>query len=198
MPQKKTVRRECKVCKRIFFVRPVDAARMPCACCSRSCASKIRPRGDVRGEKNPAWKGGRTKSKKGYWYIKMPGHHQALKNGYVKLADVVLEKKLGRRLLANEIAHHKNEIKDDDSPSNLEPMRQGPHVRLHAALRMQRSGHVPKQRQPDHPVNRRYVWPSDAELLLLRQTMTLRAIAAKIGCNFKVVDRRIRRILQKQ
>jgi len=46
---------------------------------------------------------------------------------------VVLERKLGRKLRPGEFAHHKNEIKADNRPRNLEPLFVGDHNRLHLA-----------------------------------------------------------------
>ena len=199
MPQKKTVRRVCEsqACRGVFYARPVDVNRGGGRFCGQSCASKCTapPLPTGSGPENGNWKGGLTKSTKGYWYVMMPEHHRAMKSGYVKRADVVLEQKLGRRLRKGEIAHHKNEIKDDDSPDNLEPMFGKPHAHLHMQIRNIR--HPPKPppvRKPDAPSNRRYVWPSNAKLLRMRDTMTLRAIASVIGCDFKSVDRRVQRI----
>lgn len=126
----------------------------------------------------------------------MPNHSRAMKNGYVKRADLVLEKKLNRPLRKGEIAHHIDENKENDSPQNLEPMLILDHTRQHIYERAERARrlnpHRPKQ--PDHPANRRYQWPSDEELLKMRGEMSLRKIAQKIGCSHKIVDRRIKRI----
>lgn len=202
MPQKKTSGRVCEnpSCLKAFFARPVDVAKGYARFCSNSCASKIarRPPPPGSGSDNPRWNGGKTKSTKGYWYTWKPDHPKANKHGYVKRANLVLEEKLGRYLNKGEIAHHENEDKEDDSPGNLELMMTGAHAKLHAALRAKLwppKSQAPKQ--PDHPVNRRYQWPPDEQLLVMRSTMTLREIAAQIGCSFKAVDRRVKRIPNK-
>ena len=82
------------------------------------------------GNKSHFWKGGRIKID-GYIYIKMRDHPFANKNGYIAEHRLVMEKKIGRYLKANEIAHHKNEIRNDNSPKNLELKIWGPHTTLH-------------------------------------------------------------------
>lgn len=90
----------------------------------RSCAGWAR-----------AWKGGIIKDSKGYVRVFNPEHPFADKSGYVKRATLVLEEKLGRFLGEGMLAHHKNEIKEDDSPENLEEFAHGKHTKLHWRLR---------------------------------------------------------------
>ena len=62
----------------------------------------------------------------------MGGYAYLWKDGRrVKRANIVLEEKIGRPLLSNEVAHHKNRNRSDDSPENLELMDRGEHIRLH-------------------------------------------------------------------
>ena len=132
MPQKKTVPKACVRCRAAFFMRPVDVARGYGTYCSRSCKSKAQCQlTSGTGDRNPNWRGGLTRSSKGYWYVKQPTHPRASKTGYVKRANLVLEAKLGRRLKKGEIAHHKNENKEDDASDNLELMTLPAHTRLH-------------------------------------------------------------------
>ena len=69
---------------------------------------------------NGNWKGGRTRHKKGYVWVLWPEHHRAGKTGYVLEHIVVMEHLVGRDLLPEETVHHKNGVKDDNRPENLE------------------------------------------------------------------------------
>ena len=66
------------------------------------------------------WKGGIVYDDYGYKLIRIPKHHRAKSNGYVREHIVVLEEKLGRQLLSGETVHHINGIRDDNNPNNLE------------------------------------------------------------------------------
>ena len=73
----------------------------------------------------------------GYVMIWNPEHARARKNGYVKRAVLVAEKKIGRPLRGGEVVHHDNEIKSDDSPKNLFVMTEAEHKRLHMKRRLE-------------------------------------------------------------
>lgn len=68
---------------------------------------------------------------RGYVLIFKPEHPEAMANGYVKRARLVLEKKLGRPILPGMRSHHINEIKDDDRPENLQEISQPEYARYH-------------------------------------------------------------------
>jgi len=65
-----------------------------------------------------AWKGGKYKSN-GYVYVYVPDHPDCDGRGYILEHRLVMEQKLGRRLLLSEQSHHLNGIKDDNRPDNL-------------------------------------------------------------------------------
>ena len=70
--------------------------------------------------KNPNRKGGATITSHGYRKIKVPDHPYADVAGYVYEHRLVMENMIGRYLLRSEIVHHKNGIRTDNSPDNLE------------------------------------------------------------------------------
>lgn len=83
-----------------------------------------------KGKNNPNWKGGRKK-RMGYVYILFPRHPDSNYNGYIKRCNLIMEKKIGRRLTKRELVHHINEIKNDDSPKNLQLMTIAEHTKHH-------------------------------------------------------------------
>ena len=194
MPSKKDVKRICACCGKEFLAYRTLVKRGKALFCGRNCSSReLRTRFltiGATGAANPNWKGGITVSTKGYTYVCMPDHPRAMQSGYVKRADVIAEKMLGRTLRAGEIVHHKNGNKQDDNPENLEVLAStAEHTRLYGWRRPH--ANATRSRQPDHPCNRRYAWLPDAELLAMRRRMTLRQLAKVFNCSFKAIDHRI-------
>lgn len=72
--------------------------------------------------------------KKGdYLYALVPDHPNATKNGYVLMHRVVMENHLGRLLEKNEIVHHLDENKHNNSIENLQVMGSKEHNRMHSS-----------------------------------------------------------------
>jgi hypothetical protein len=71
-------------------------------------------------ERNGHWKGGRTYHKRGYLMIHAPDHPRARNGSYVFEHILVMEAVLGRDLFPDETVHHRNGLRDDNRPENLE------------------------------------------------------------------------------
>ncbi len=103
----KDVKRSCPTCSKIFIVPDYSPKRY----CSKTCAN----RRQGRGYDYPFWKGGvAIRQKSGYIRIYLsPGK-------YMQEHRYIMEKHLGRKLLATEGVHHKNGVKNDNRVENLE------------------------------------------------------------------------------
>lgn len=71
-------------------------------------------------DKNYFWRGGRALDDDGYVLLKAPGHPHANNNGYVREHRLVMEQKLGRYLLPEEVVHHRDDDKSNNAQDNLE------------------------------------------------------------------------------
>ena len=106
-------------CGNIKEVRGISLSRRDHP--TRSCGCiRAEEMGKLKGEKNPAWKGGERIETGGYVELYIPSHPKARINGYVKKHRVVMEKYLGRYLTNEENVHHINGNKLDNNIKNLE------------------------------------------------------------------------------
>lgn len=71
-------------------------------------------------EANGNWKGGRTIHKAGYVMVRVPDHPRAKRSPYVFEHILVAEQLLGRYLEPGESVRHRNGVRDDNRPENLE------------------------------------------------------------------------------
>lgn len=71
-------------------------------------------------------RGGASVNAQGYLWVSRPGHPNADHAGRILLHRLVMASVLGRPLAADETVHHKNGIKSDNRPANLE-LRLGQH-----------------------------------------------------------------------
>lgn len=78
------------------------------------------------------WKILRIVSKGDYLYAYVPNHPNATKKGYVLEHRVVMENHIGRLLTDDEIIHHKDENKKNNSIDNLELLTRSKHTALHS------------------------------------------------------------------
>lgn len=149
MPNKpKMVWYICQQCKRPFLTEARALRRGKGRHCSHRCSAYAHlvaasVQRDQWGHLNPAWKGGRTLHHKGYVYRYAPDHPRA-SNGYVFEHILVAESMLGRYLEEGETVHHKNGIKSDNRPENIQVFDSpGAHSKHHAALRRAVAERVP-------------------------------------------------------
>ena len=85
------------------------------SCAARLVSGKF-PQG--KGDKSPAWRGGRAIRKDGRVYIYAPEHHKAMGN-YVYEHVLVWEQSTGKELPDDWEVHHLNGITSDNRPENL-------------------------------------------------------------------------------
>jgi hypothetical protein len=124
---------KCHNCRLIINRKPSYLKKVLQPACSRLCANAIKSawlKENQFRDKNPAWKGG-IRQRNGYIQLLQPSHPFCDNKGYVFEHRLIVEKKIGRYLNPKEIVHHKNGIKTDNRPSNLEIMKQSAHMSMH-------------------------------------------------------------------
>lgn len=143
----------CPVCGKKFHRKPSQLKKNKRAFCSQKChyvAKAEDMKGDgnhqygLKGDKNASWEGGTKMSCYGYKLVQVHGHPFTQdRMGYVFEHRLVAEKYLlteensveidGKRYLNPEyVVHHKNHIRTDNRPENLEVMKRGEHTRFHS------------------------------------------------------------------
>ncbi len=149
------IKKTCKTCGKNFEVHPYR--RNTAKSCSLDCRPQAFKKGHpfgkrfkkghpkpknaytfLAGKKHPFYKG---KYKcQGYVYISKPSHPRADRDGYVKQANLVMEKLLGRYLIPPELVHHKGikyplgsiKNRQDDRPENLQLFaNHSTHIKFH-------------------------------------------------------------------
>ncbi len=79
-----------------------------------------RTRGDAGAPTKERPGGSRFVTRNGYVKIHQPSHPGAAGDGYVLEHRIVMEHLLDRYLFAGESIHHRNGVRDDNRPENLE------------------------------------------------------------------------------
>lgn len=120
----------CEYCGGEFATYRPPSAKVVPRFCGLKCLGQAQ-----RGPANPAFSGGRHKDLAGYVRVLAPDHPEADCRGYVFEHRLVAAQTLGRALLPNEVVHHINEVKDDNSPDNLRVFAsQADHIKHHAEI----------------------------------------------------------------
>lgn len=86
----------------------------------------------MSGSGNPAFKGEPFVDNDGYVRVWAPGHHRADNSGRVYEHILVAEAAFGTRVTREHHVHHKNGVKNDNRPQNLEVLPVADHHRTHA------------------------------------------------------------------
>jgi hypothetical protein len=123
---------DCKNCgKHVIAYRSLAAQRNnPPGFCSLKCLGEYQ-----RGNNNPAWNGGRH-LQAGYYVVFSPDHPNSDCKGFVYEHRLIMEEKIGRHLNSEEVVHHINHDKTDNSPENLMLFgSQSEHLEYHAKHR---------------------------------------------------------------
>ena len=99
-----------------------------------SCAARLNGK-SISGKSHPAWRGGRTRDG-GYTLIKLDPSNffypMVDNGGYIREHRLVMAQRLGRCLQSWECVHHKNGVKTDNKPENLELTTHGSHILSHS------------------------------------------------------------------
>lgn len=91
------------------------------------------------GSSNGRFNPGRLITSQGYVLVRVSKeHHRAfgppgLRGAYAYEHDLIAEEMIGRRLHADETAHHRNGQRDDNRHENLEVVTRADHAREHGA-----------------------------------------------------------------
>lgn len=89
--------------------------------------------GQEKREKSKNWRGGKVLcSTSGYVKVYIRPREYQYEH------RVIAEKMLGRKLKSNELVHHKNHLKNDNRPENLEIVNRFQHAELHKPKKINR------------------------------------------------------------
>ena len=161
-PENKEKRAEnnsiCPICGKEFHLKPYRIKRAKVNYCSKECQNKARSiymlgagnhQYGVRKEKNASWKGGKRINTYGYIAIFMPEvlEHRLVAEQYLLTEENSIEVDGKRYLKPEYIVHHKNHVRTDNRPENLEVMLKSQHSSIHNLERP----------MPRDPVTQRFV-----------------------------------------
>ena len=121
LAKRKRTTRLCEICGK--EVTRCDSQFYEHCFCSVECTGKWYSENYKMGN-SARWSGGKI-DQNGYWFIKQPD------GSYKQEHIIVAEKMLGRPLEENEVVHHINKNKKDNTPENLLVMTRSEHINLH-------------------------------------------------------------------
>jgi hypothetical protein len=113
-PNNKQCKIKCDQCGYEFYRTYISVVRAKHHFCDIECRTEYEK--DITHK--PAWKTGEVEML-GYVFVKTIGHPYGNELGYVKRSRLVMEQYLGRYLEPDEIVHHINRERSDDSLENL-------------------------------------------------------------------------------
>lgn len=115
------VKRVSRTAAPVCTVKGCDRVSMTKGYCPPHYARHLRGQDQERPlHPGPARPGERRKNVEGYIRVKIPGHPRGGRHGWTLEHVLVMEGVLGRPLLSGENVHHKNGVRDDNRPENLE------------------------------------------------------------------------------
>jgi len=99
---------ECGQQVEVYYYNLLKGHTTSCGCWNREVAASR------KGKDRYNWKGGRRK--RGNGYVSLLQEDGSYRQEHI----LVVERKLGRKLLPDETVHHKNGLRDDNREENLE------------------------------------------------------------------------------
>jgi hypothetical protein len=132
------IEKTCEVCDEPFYVKPSHYdSRFTCGtvCKYKRLEDHLSNLNGGPGENSANWKGGRFVCPAGYTFVLDPGNPMSNSGGYVREHRLVVSKHLGRYLTGDEVVHHIDENKSNNSIENLLVMSSAEHMRHHTKER---------------------------------------------------------------
>ena len=125
--RKVEVKRSCLSCNTEFTTRQWRVNQGKGKFCSRKCYNNW-------NQSDRHWRYRGHKKSNGYEMLVSPHSPLANCRGYAPEHRLIMERKLGRGLVPNEIVHHIDLDKTNNSPDNLVVLNNGEHANYHRQI----------------------------------------------------------------